>query len=215
VRARLGTDNIQPRQFEATSSLIAPEGTAWFAIADTQVLPPEVAAWLKDVPATTGHTLADYPPYRLYHVDLAQRVAQAAQQAEQTMLSARLPVKFGDAAELQSYQLLRTDQDLTLITFWRAIDRSATPLKIFIHVLGPDGSIAAQDDRLDAPADLWQRGDWIVQFNHVTVPPAAPPAAPPVTIAIGLYNPETGTRLPINLNGATADRLLLKSIDLK
>ena len=48
VRARLGTDNIQPRQFDATSSLIAPEGKAWFAIAETQTMAPEVAALLKE-----------------------------------------------------------------------------------------------------------------------------------------------------------------------
>jgi hypothetical protein len=209
VRARLGTDNVQPRQFEATSSLIAPEGNAWFAIAEPRALPVEVAAWLKDVPAITGHTLADYPPYQLFQVDLAQRVAQAAQQAEQSTLSARLPVKFGDAAELQGYQLRRTDQGLTLITFWRAIDHSAAPLKIFMHVLGPDGSIVAQDDRLDAPADLWQRGDWIVQFNHVDIPDQTAP----LKVAVGLYQAETGARLPLQKDGqALGDSLLLREV---
>jgi hypothetical protein len=58
---------------------------------------------------------------------------------------------------------------------------------------------------------LWRSGDWIAQINHVPLPPAAPP----VIIAIGLYNPETNVRLPIDLNGQTTDRLLLKPIDLK
>ena len=55
----------------------------------------------------------------------------------------------------------------------------------------------AQDDRLDVPAELWHTGDWIVQVNRVSVPPDMKQ----VTVAIGLYNPETNTRLPINLNG--------------
>ena len=112
---------------------------------------------------------------------------------------------------LMGYQLTRTDQDLTLVTYWHAGDQIVSPLKLFVHALGPDGSIVAQDDRLDAPAELWQTGDWIVQVNRVTVPPDAAS----VTIAIGLYNPDTNARVPINLNDRQVDRLSLKQIDLK
>jgi hypothetical protein len=212
VRARLGTDNVQPRQFEASSSLIAPEGNAWFAIAENQPVGPELAALFADAGSPVeGHTLAEYPAYRLYHFNLADRIQQAAQQAEQTTLDAKLPIKFEDTAELIAYQLMPTTGGLTLITYWRAGAHVISPLKLFVHGLGPDGAIVAQDDRLDVPADLWQTGDWIVQVNRVTVPPDKPQ----VTVAIGLYNPDTNTRLPINLNGQPADRLLLRSIDLK
>jgi hypothetical protein len=69
----------------------------------------------------------------------------------------------------------------------------------------------AQDDRLDVPAELWHTGDWIVQVSHVALPADARPAA----IAIGLYNPDTGARLPIKLDGSTDDRLVLTTLDLK
>jgi hypothetical protein len=100
---------------------------------------------------------------------------------------------------------------LTLITYWRAGEHIMSPLKLFVHVLGPDGAIVAQDDRLDVPAELWQTGDWIAQINRVTVPPDKKQ----VTVAIGLYNPDTDTRLPVALDGQTTDRLLLGQIDLK
>jgi hypothetical protein len=212
LQARLGSRHIQARQFDASSALIAPAGEAWFAVAEHQPIGPELAALLADAgPQVEGHTLAEYPPYRLYHFNLADHVQQAAQQAEQTTLDAKLPIKFGDTAELMGYQLAPSVDGLTLITYWRAGEHIISPLKLFVHALGPDGAIVAQDDRLDVPAELWQTGDWIAQVNRVTVPPDKQQ----VTIAIGLYNSETNTRLPINLNGQTTDRLLLRPIDLK
>jgi hypothetical protein len=197
LQARLGTRHIQPRQFDAASSLVAPTGNTWYAIAETQTLAPEVAALFETAPPVMGRTLADYPPYRLYQADLAQRVALAARQAEQTTLSEHLPVQFGDVVELQGYQVQRTDQMLTLITFWRADDRHATSLKLFVHVLGPDGSLVAQEDRLDVASDLWQRGDWIVQVNRVNISEQAVP----LTVAVGVYEAETGARLPLQKDG--------------
>jgi hypothetical protein len=212
VEVRLNTRNIQPRQFDATSSLIAPPGEAWYAIAENQTLAPEFATLFDQVqPLAEGHTLAEHPPYQLYHFDLAQRVEQAAQHTEPAAAEAKLPVNFGDTAELMGYQLTPSAGSITLVTYWRARDQGAAPLKLFVHTLGPDGSIVAQNDRLDVPAALWHAGDWIVQINHVPVLPEAQR----VTVAIGLYNPETNTRLPINLNGSTTDRLLLGQIDLK
>jgi hypothetical protein len=44
----------------------------------------------------------------------------------------------------------RDEQDLTLVTYWRAGVSILTPLQMFVHVLGP--MIDAQQDRLDVPA---------------------------------------------------------------
>ncbi len=212
VRSRLGTRNIQPRQFDATTSLIAPDGKAWYAIADTPPPAPEIAALLQNAPAPImGHTLADYPPYQLYQMDLAQRVEQAAQQSEQTTLNGNLPVKFGDVLELQGYQLQRVDQTLTLITFWHVEDQSSAPLKLFVHALGPDGSIVAQEDRLDVSSDLWRRGDWIVQVNRVDLPVQTAP----LTVTVGVYQTDTGARLPLHKDErALGDSLLLREVSV-
>lgn len=212
VQSLLGSRNIQGRQFDVTSSLIAPPGDAWYAIAENQTLAAELAALFDQAqPLGEGRTITENPPYRLYRFNLAERVQQTAQRADQVTTEAKLPVKFGDTAELMGYQLTPAAERLTLITYWQAGEHIISPLKLFVHVLGSDGSIVAQDDRLDVPAELWHTGDWIVQVNRVNVPPDTKR----VTVAIGLYNPETNTRLPISLNGPTSDRLLLGQIDLK
>jgi hypothetical protein len=215
IEARVGSRNVQGRQFDVTSSLIAPPGEAWYAMAENQTTAPEFAAWFAQAQSMgEGHTIAENPPYHLYRFNLAERVQQAARQSEQATLDSHLPVKFGETAELMGYNLAKDaepSQGLTLVTYWRASERVQSSLKLFVHALDADESIVGQDDRLDVPAELWHTGDWIVQINRV----ALPPGASPVTIAIGLYNPETNIRLPIDLNGQTTDRLLLKHIDLK
>jgi hypothetical protein len=212
MEARLGSRNIQGRQFDVTSSLIAPPGEAWYAVAENQAPAAEFAAWFaKAQPLGEGRTIAENPPYRLYRFNLAERVQQAAQQAEQTTAKAKLPVKFGDGAELLGYQLTPAAGGVTLLTFWRAGEDVGAPLKLFVHALDANGSIMAQDDRLDVPAELWRPGDWIVQVSQLVLPAGARPAA----IAIGLYNPDTGARLPITLDGSTDDHLVLNTLDLK
>ncbi len=212
LQTRLGTRNIQARQFDVTSSLSAPPGEAWYAIAENQTPAPELATLFDLVqPLAEGRTMIENPPYRLYRFNLAQRVEQAAQQADQATAEAKLPVQFGDTAMLMGYQVKRTNRDITLVTDWRAGDQIVAPLKLFVHALGQDGSIVAQDDRLDVPADQWQAGDWIVQVNRLTVPEHSQH----VTLALGLYRADTGERLPSSKDGrALGDSLQLSEVDL-
>ena len=101
------------------------------------------------------------------------------------------------------------ERNLTLITYWRAGDPIVTPLQMFVHVLRPDGSIAAQQDRLDVPAYGWRSGDVIAQVHHI----ALPPDIQSPEIAIGLYNPATNVRLPVTVEEKSAgDRLLLSEV---
>ena len=200
------TNDVRPRWFEATSSLIAAPGETWIAVADNQPIAPEFKPLFEGVVPITRAKLTDEDrSYALYHFDLAQRLLQVAQQA--TPLSAQ----FGDTAELLGYDLKQNGQDLTLITYWRARDQVVTPLQMFVHVLGPDGSIATQQDRLDVPAYGWRSGDVIAQVQHIDLPPDLEKGA----VAIGLYNPDTNTRLPVTVDGQTTNRLLLTELDLK
>ena len=141
-------------------------------------------------PITRAVTADDHRPYALYQVDLGQRLLSAAQQSEQTTSLGKLPIEFGNTAELIGYQLEEQDSGLTLITYWRAGDQVAAPLQMFVHVLGPDGSIVAQQDRLDVPAYGWRAGDVFVQVHHLDRPAQAE------SVALGLYQSDTGQRLP-------------------
>ena len=198
---QFGTNDVRPRWFDATSSLIAAPGETWIAIADNQPIAPELKPLFEGAePITHAKLIDEDRTYALYHFDLAQRITQAAQQA--TPLSAQ----FGDTAELLGYDVKRSDQELTLITYWRAGDQIVTPLQMFVHVLGPDGSIVAQHDRLDASPFGWRSGDVIMQVHHIDLPSAAPYSR----IAVGLYNPDSNMRLPVTVAGQPGgDRLLL------
>ena len=63
----------------------------------------------------------------------------------------------------------------------------------------------AQDDRLDAPSGSWRPGDIIVQINRLPLPSESTN----VEWEVGLYNSETGERVPVVLDGQVVDQRLL------
>ncbi|CAG0933012.1 hypothetical protein TFLX_02850 [Thermoflexales bacterium] len=173
---------------------------------------PELADLLAGIPVVAiGHTLIEHPAYQLYHFSLSQRVLEAAQHSTQVIQNATLPVTFEASVELLGYDLRPDSDRLTLLTYWHAGHHSAAPLQMFVHVLRPDGSIGMQVDRLDASAADWPPDDLIVQIHYIDLPSNFNKGA----VAIGLYHPDTGTRLPVILNDRTVDRLLLPLPDLK
>jgi len=196
-----GTNTVRPRWCDATSSLIGAPGETWIAIADDQPIGREFRPLFEGVePVLHAKLIDDDRTFALYHFDLAQRLTKAAQQA--TPLSAQ----FGDTAELLGYDVQQNDRDLRLITYWRAGKGIVTPLQMFVHVLGPDGSIVAQQDRLDVPANGWRSGDVIAQVQQLTLPADSQNC----TIKIGLYNPASGQRLPVIENSSEVDALSLR-----
>ena len=202
-----GTNTVRPRWFDATSSLIGAPGETWIAIADDQPIGREFRPLFEGVePVLHAKLIDDDRTFALYHFDLAQRLTKAAQQA--TPLSAQ----FGDTAELLGYDVQQTDRDLRLITYWRAGKGIVTPLQMFVHVLGPDGSIVAQQDRLDVPAYGWRSGDVIAQMNHFTLPDV--PGQ--YSLEVGLYNSDSNERVPVMIDGQSVDqRLLLQPVEVK
>ncbi len=183
------TNDVRPRWFEASSGIIAAPGESWLAIADDHSLAPEFQGFFAGVQPVVKAKLTDEDrAYAVYHFDLAQRLIDAARQTE----SMTGPVTFGETATLIGYSINRAGTELTLMTYWRAGDHIVTPLQMFVHVIGPDGSIVAQADRLDASPFGWQAGDVIVQVQRLSVPDIAR-----AKIAIGLYNPDSGARLPV------------------
>jgi Dolichyl-phosphate-mannose-protein mannosyltransferase len=203
------TNDVRPRWFDAASSLIAAPDRSWIALSADRPIAPELAALLADVdPVAQAKTVDDQRAYALYDFDLSQRILAAAQHSEQAARDLSLPVKFGDTAELIGYHVSLTGEDLTLVTYWRAGDSIVTPLQLFVHVLGPDGSIVAQDDRLDASAFGWRPGDVIVQLHHLTLAKRSD-LSQDYTVEIGLYNPDSGERLPVVVNNHEIDRRLI------
>lgn len=206
---QFGTNDVRPRWFDATRSIVAAPGQAWLAIAADQPPAPELAALLADqTPAARAVTLDDQRPYALYHFDLASRLTEAARRAQPRTPDAVLPVQFAEAASLIGYTLERAGDQISVVTYWQAGAHVPAPLQLFVHALGPEGSIVAQEDRLDVSAYGWRSGDLFAQVNRLSLPAGANLAA----LTIGFYDPATGARLPVTAGGRLlGDQLLLET----
>jgi hypothetical protein len=75
----------------------------------------------------------------------------------------------------------------TLTTYWRVMAPTGEPRRFFLHLVGADGTVLAQDDRLGAPAEHWRAGDVVVQL--LTLP------QPGGQLRLGVYDPTDGRRL--------------------
>lgn len=225
---QLGTNAPRFRRFDANAALIAAPGDSWFLLADRKTPPPELTALLEGmIPVSQDTAPESGDAYRLYHVDLGARLQHAAQQALQIVyLSADLypdrtavrpidlPVSFGDIADLIGVEIKSgaSADERTIITYWRARASSGMPLRVFVHAVAADGQIVTQDDRLDVNPKDWQPGDLFVQVNRLTLPPDAGP----VWIEAGFYNPDSGERLPVMVDGQDVDqRVLLGLLEIK
>jgi 4-amino-4-deoxy-L-arabinose transferase-like glycosyltransferase len=83
--------------------------------------------------------------------------------------------------------------------YWRAVGPASANYAVFVHALGADGRIVAQHDGQPAagtrPARAWQADEVIVDDHPLRRPPET------VALAIGLYDPATGQRVPLSGGG--------------
>lgn len=118
--------------------------------------------------------------------------------------SSEVNVRFGEQITLLNYglpqQTFQGGEVLPLRLFWR-LTGSSTPdesYKVFVHILDSQGQIGAQRDSEPAggsrPTNTWRPGDELVDNQGVLLPKDLP--AGEYRIAIGLYDPLSGLRLP-------------------
>jgi hypothetical protein len=100
-------------------------------------------------------------------------------------------------ARLIGYDLERAGDKLRLTLVWRAEEESETNYRVYVHLLAPDGSIAAQSDAVPAgwtrPTAGWAPGEFIVDPHTLTLPEGLP--AGEYALAVGFYDLATGDRL--------------------
>ncbi|MGQ9828864.1 MAG: glycosyltransferase family 39 protein [Roseiflexus sp.] len=132
---------------------------------------------------------------------------------------------FGDMVRLHGYNLdtstVRASGALTVTLVWEALAPSDRDNWIFIHVMNNAGERVAQVDvRLETEhwnPRVWQPGRHISMAQQVPLPPDLP--AGTYRLAIGVYDPQTFTRLPLQTDGERAkdagqDALLLARVTL-
>lgn len=103
-------------------------------------------------------------------------------------------VPFGPAITLGGYDLaVSATLDLTL--YWKAVARPQVPYAVFVHVVAPDGTIAAQQDVMPQNGTIlttcWQEGDLIVDAHRLAIDALSPGV---YDILVGLYDQATATR---------------------
>lgn len=121
----------------------------------------------------------------------------------------RLSARFGNVAELLGYDLAATEvnpnQRVQLTLYWRALDQAgASNYVVFTHLLPPDISrILAQHDGSPAggtrPTTMWVAGETISDYHELVF--LVSDYAGPAQIAIGLYDPLTLARVPLEGGG--------------
>jgi hypothetical protein len=129
-------------------------------------------------------------------------------------MAAAVNARFGDSITLLGYtiepQVFRPGEIIQAALFWQTAIPLETRYKVFLHLLGPDGTLWSQRDG-EPGGGLGLTTTWIPgqtnQDNHgLLVPLDAPPGE--YTLLIGLYDiADPAARLPVETPSGTADSL--------
>ena len=91
---------------------------------------------------------------------------------------------------------LKPNDPLIVTLVWRAEDTPSASYHVFLHLLGPDGTLVAQSDGVPAgwsrPTTGWMPGEYITDMHTLSIPPDA--ATGEYVLSAGLYLPG-GARL--------------------
>jgi hypothetical protein len=235
--ARLGTNDVRVLWYDVRRALAFPagEGRRYTFVADGAEVHPMLAG-LWSPAASASLRTREGRPLALFRdplSDLDARLARIAPASPAWSFAANqfapgdpaergetlsLPVQFGEPLSLLGYEMDRTflqpGERLSLVTYWQVQARPAADLRLFVHLLGADGSFLGGEDRLDVWYEAWASGDRFAQVQEVALDPAA--AAGEVQVEIGWYDPQTMQRLPVVRDGAAiSDRVLLRSLSVE
>ncbi len=128
---------------------------------------------------------------------------------------------FGDEILLAGYDFAPSEDggsfELTLV--WQAITDPADNYTVFVHVLDQDGSCCVWQQDINPlqgnyPTNQWFTGEVVVDNYSIDLPEDLPSGSYP--LEIGLYLPETGTRLKVSVPGQRdSDALYLKPLQVE
>ncbi len=102
---------------------------------------------------------------------------------------------FGGVIRLVGYETTLEGSSLWVTLAWQATVAPPLDYTAFVHLLGPDGALAAQLDRPPAgyPTSDWRPGEIVVDHFRVDLPDDLPPGD--YSLQTGFYDPATTTRL--------------------
>jgi 4-amino-4-deoxy-L-arabinose transferase-like glycosyltransferase len=111
--------------------------------------------------------------------------------------------QFGDSLVLVGgdfpIRTLHPGQTLTYTLHWQALSSIGRDYTVFNHLVDAEGNLRAQQDNMPLmnryPTSMWDPDEIVMDPYTVPLPSDLEPG--PYTLRIGLYEPETGQRLPL------------------
>jgi len=118
-------------------------------------------------------------------------------------ISQPLRRNFGGVVDLAGYDVgdgrAGAGADAPLTLYWRVTGQPQRDYKVFVHLLDAQGRVVAQADAppLDGsyPMSAWQVGEVLADGHRLAIPADADRGK--YRIFVGLYDPDTGERLPV------------------
>jgi hypothetical protein len=113
------------------------------------------------------------------------------------LLRVRDEVTFGEEIELVGHRRWVADSNLYLDLQWQALADGGQDYKVFVHLLDASGAVVGQYDALHCnwacPSSGWRAGEMIGDTAVLSLW-GLPPGS--YRLALGLYDPDSGNRLP-------------------
>jgi hypothetical protein len=140
-----------------------------------------------------------------------------------TAPSPQLPVgaNYGDLTTLVGLDAaaaaIAPGETLDVTLYWRADAEFSQDYTAFVQLIGPDGQLTGQMDQTPGggqfPTTGWAPGENLTDTYAIPLAAEAPPGD--YQLAIGLYNPATGQRLPVSGADCQPDVCLLPGLTVK
>jgi hypothetical protein len=118
-----------------------------------------------------------------------------------------------------STDTLQVGDPVTVTLYWKASGSAEEDYTVFVHLADSEGIVWAQSDVQpaggQAPTSSWIAGQVIVDRHRVSLPALAPTGA--YTLWVGMYDPETGYRVPLDRDGERLpdDRVRVRDLLLR
>lgn len=120
-------------------------------------------------------------------------------------------IDFDGFLTLHCIETQRKADELIGTLYWEVIKQPARDLHQFVHGLDEAGAVIAQNDGEPLPG-LYPMSHWRAG-QHITSDFSLAIVDDVVQVAFGLYDPSSGARVPVLLDGAQTDRILLAPND--
>ena len=99
--------------------------------------------------------------------------------------------------------------EVELVLYWQALDEPAAVYTVFLHLLNEAGDTVLTADHWPGglPSDIWDEGQVITDRLSLALPGDLPPGE--YRLRAGLYDADSGARLPVSGDEGAADYLIL------